>query len=105
MSTGKYCSVNNYSTKEKIEMSVQKNKLKQDINNSILDSYILFDSYLRHAYATGSLTEKNLNVLHSINQEFEGKAKMALTERFSDNYKELNRTNKNMETFIKSFHT
>ncbi len=89
---------------EKIrERGLQKTLLKQRIENDILESYILFEAYLRHSYATAFIPDDHLEILQQINQEFDGKAKQALTERFLDNNIQLGKVNRNIEFFIKSF--
>ena len=91
---------------EKIrERELQKTLLKQRIDNDILESYILFESYLKHGYATSSIPNEHLEILQQINQEFDGKAKQALTDRFLDNNIQLGKVNKNIEFFLRTFHT
>jgi transposase len=85
------------------ERELQKTLLKKHIENDIQESFILFDAYLRHSYATTSIPNDHLEILQQINQEFDGKAKQALTDRFLDNSIRLGKVNRNIEFFIRIF--
>lgn len=88
-----------------IKRGLQRTALEDEIDKDIMEAYIIFEAYLRHGYATSSLPGQQMDILQKINQEFDGKAKRALIDRFSDNNIRMGKVNRNIEFFIRNFHT
>lgn len=89
--------------KEQMRKGAQKEELEMQIKNDIYDAYRLFATYLEHSHATSTIPEVHTEILNRINNEFDGKAKMALTERFTDNTLKIKQINNEIDLFLNSF--
>lgn len=67
--------------KEQMERAAQKAELRSRIKSDMEDSKQLFEAYLQHSFATGSIPEHHNQILDSINALFDGKAKRALDRK------------------------
>ncbi|MEN1969811.1 hypothetical protein WMZ97_17240 [Lentibacillus sp. N15] len=88
--------------KKKMETYAQKEQLKSRIKQSVEESNLYLSTYLEHANATGSMTNDHLQIQTSVNALFDGKAKRALSERFSDNLIKLRNANMEFDLFKNS---
>lgn len=89
--------------KEQIKRSAQKTALRKAIKEDMLLACTLFETYLEHAYATGNIPVDHVRILQNIHREFDGEAKQALVDRFSDNNLKMKLANNEIEQFIKEF--
>lgn len=89
--------------KEQMKRAAQKAELKARIKNDIQEANQLFEAYLEHSFATTDIPNHHEQILKTINNLFDGKAKRALEQRFNDNIIKMASTNIEIELFIESF--
>lgn len=89
--------------KKQMKKGAQIDDLKSRIKSDMIDSDLLFKTYLEHANATVSIPDDHQQILSSIETLFDGKAKQALTDRFADNFAKIVRANMEFDLFKDSF--
>ncbi|MDY0404076.1 hypothetical protein P5G51_000410 [Virgibacillus sp. 179-BFC.A HS] len=90
--------------KEQIRRAAQKTALRNAITEDMVLAFTLFEAYLEHAYATGNIPDDHLKIIRNVHREFDGEAKRALSDRFSESNLKMKLMNNEMENFIKGFH-
>ena len=91
--------------KEYMERMAQKEKLRKQIEADLELNKQLFAAYLKHSYAIHSLSQNHQKLSNNVTNQFDGKAKTALTNRFDDNIMKAYLLTANFENFLKQFST
>lgn len=91
--------------KEYMERMAQKESLRKQIEADLELNKQLFAAYLEHSYAITSLAQDHQKLSNNVTNQFDGKAKTALTDRFGDNIMKAFLLTASFENFLKQFST
>lgn len=90
---------------EYMEKVGQKEELRKQIEDELELNKQLFAAYLNHSYAISSLSQDHRRLSNNVINQFEGKAKNALTDRFNDNIMKAYLLSMCFEYFVQQFST